>query len=335
MTADFAALPKAELHLHLEGAIPPADLFPLVEKYGAAEAVGGVDGLVARFAFRDFPHFIATWVWKNGFLREAEDFEWMAEAVARSLVRQRIVYAECHISPSDFARHGVAVGDYVAAVRRGLDRVAAARVALIVDLVRDNGPDGAARVLEEAVELADYGVVGVGLGGSEHLFPARLFAGVFERARSLGLRTTCHAGEAAGAESVRDALDLLRAERIGHATRAIEDPALVDRLARDGVPLECCPVSNLRTGVVSDLGKHPIRPFLRAGCLVTVNTDDPAMFHTSLDGEFAALRDRLGFKPIELSAVAFAAVEAAWLPPAEKAALAAELAAAWREPPSR
>lgn len=324
-----AALPKVELHLHLEGAIPPEDLFPLVEKYGAEAEVGGIAGLVARFAFRDFPHFIATWVWKNGFLREAEDFEHMARAVARSLARQNIVYAECHVSPSDFARHGVKTGDYVAAVRRGLARVPEARVALIVDLVRDNGPDGAMRALEEAAELRSLGVVGIGLGGSEHLHPARLFGAVFERARALGLRTTCHAGEASGAQSVREALDVLRAERIGHATRAIEDPALVDRLARERVPLECCPVSNVRTGVVSEIEKHPVRSFARAGCLVTLNTDDPAMFHTSLAGEFAALRDRLGFAPRDLSAVALAAAEACWLPPEEKAALKAELAAAW------
>jgi len=307
-------LPKVELHLHLEGAIPYDALWQLVRKYGGDADLGSPAGLAERFRYRDFAHFIDVWVWKNSFLREYDDFTLVAEAVARDLAAQRIRYAEAFFSPGDFARHGLAVQPLTAAIRAGLDRVADVEVALIADLIRDTGPQVAAATLEAVAEARELGVIGVGLGGSEQPFPPEPFAPVYERARRLDLRTTVHAGEAAGAASVWGAIRALRPERIGHGTRAAEDPALVGHLAATRLPVEACPLSNVATGVVASLDEHPIRRLRDAGVLVTVNTDDPKMFGNSLAEEFALLQARLGFSADEVRGLLLDAVTASWMP---------------------
>ena len=330
---DLAALPKVELHLHLEGAIPLPALAELARKYGEREAAD-VAALRERFRYRDFPGFVEAWVWKNGLLRELDDFAFVAEAVARDLAGQNVRFVEAFCSPPDFEPRGLPIGDVVAAIRAGLDRVAGLRAGLIVDVVRDFGPARAERTLDAVRELGGLGVIGIGLGGSEHVCPPAPFAAVFERARTLGFRTTAHAGEAAGPESVRAAIDLLRVDRIGHGTRAAEDPALVAELARRRIPIEACPISNVRTGVVPSLAAHPIRRFFDAGLLVTVNTDDPAMFQTSLAGEYRELARVHGFTCGEIRALVENAVAASWLDAAGKAALLAELRAdpGWQDP---
>jgi adenosine deaminase len=307
-------LPKIELHLHLEGAIPHDALWELVGKYGGDGDLGGPAGLAERFRYRDFAHFIDVWTWKNSFLREYDDFTLVAEAAARDLAAQRIHYAEAFFSPGDFAGHGLAVQPLAAAIRVGLDRVADVEVALIADLIRDTGPQVAAATLEAVAEVREFGVVGVGLGGSEQSFPPEPFAPAYERARRLGLRTTVHAGEAAGPASVWGAIRALRPERIGHGTRAAEDPALLGDLAATGLPVEACPLSNVATGVVASLDEHPIRRLRDAGVLVTVNTDDPKMFGNSLAEEFALLHSRLGFSPDEVRGLLLDAVAASWMP---------------------
>ena len=322
----FDAIPKVELHVHLEGAIPFPALFELVRKYDA-DAAGSLDELEARFRYRDFPHFIETWVWKNGFLRELDDFAFIAEAAARDLREQRVLYVEAFCSPPDFAARGLPVGGIVEAIRRGLDRVPGIEVSLVADLVRDSGPERAGRTLDELAEVAGCGVIGIGIGGSEHAFPPAPFAAVFERARGLGFRTSAHAGEAAGPSSVRDALEALRVDRIGHGTRAAEDPTLVEVLAARQVPVEMCPISNVRTGVVPDLAAHPIRAFFERGLLVTVNTDDPAMFDTSLAREYRALARVHGFTRAEICGLIENAARASWLRDAAKAELLATLQA--------
>jgi adenosine deaminase len=326
----FDAIPKVELHVHLEGAIPLPALLELVRKYDG-DAAGSLADLEARFRYRDFPHFIETWVWKNGFLRELDDFAFIAEAAARDLREQRVVYAEVFCSPPDFAARGLPAGAIVEAIRSGLDRVPEIAVSLVADLVRDCGPERAGRTLDTLVEVKGSGVIGIGIGGSEHAFPPSPFAAVFERARELGFRTSAHAGEAAGPSSVRDALEVLRVDRIGHGTRAVEDPALVDVLAARQVPLEMCPISNVRTGVVRDLAAHPVRLFYERGILVTVNTDDPAMFDTSLAREYRELARVHGFTRAEICRLVENAARASWLADGAKAALLARLRAdpAW------
>ncbi|HEY9087528.1 MAG TPA: hypothetical protein VIO36_05125, partial [Anaerolineaceae bacterium] len=199
-------IPKTELHLHLEGAIPLDALWTLAQKYGGDPEAPDAAALERKFVFRDFPHFIETWIWKNGFLREYEDFTFFAEAVARDLLRQNIRTVEAFYSPTDFARHGLEVGRITAAVRAGLERVPQVQSQLIADLVRDTPPETAARTLAQVNEVREYGVIGVGLGGSEQSYPPEPFEAVFAEARRLGLHVTIHAGEAAGAASVWGAL---------------------------------------------------------------------------------------------------------------------------------
>lgn len=194
-------------------------------------------------------------------------------------------------------------------------------MSLVADLVRDFGPDLGARMLEQVAEVADQGIVGIGIGGSEQSFPPEPYAAVYARARELGFRTSAHAGEAAGAQSVWDAVRALGVDRIGHATRAVEDPVLVDHLAAAQIPLELCPLSNLRTGVVPTLAAHPARRYFDASIPLSVSTDDPKMFHTTLTDELLALRQHLGFSRAALLTVLRQTVDACWLDAPSRAAL--------------
>jgi adenosine deaminase len=329
----FERVPKVELHLHLEGAIPYSALWDLVQKYGGAPDLPDLEALKQKFVFRDFPHFIEMWIWKNQFLREYEDFTVIAEAVARDLARQNIRYAEVFYSPADFTRHGLHVQPLTAAIRAGLARVPEIEVALITDFVRDLGPENAVRVLAEVSEVRDQGVIGVGIGGSEQLYPPEPFAEVYAQARAMGLHTTAHAGEAAGAASVWGAIHALHAERIGHGTRAAEDPALLDYLAERTIPVEMCPLSNVRTGVVPSLDKHPARCYFECGILVTINTDDPRMFGNTLAEEFSLLEQVLGFSRDDIRTLILNGIRASWLPETQKADLTAAFHAdpAWYE----
>ncbi len=310
----FDRVPKVELHLHLEGAIPLDALWTLVQKYGGDPGVPDLAALQRRFVYRDFPHFIDTWVWKNAFLREYEDFTFVAEAVAHDLARQNIRYVEAFFSPADFFRHGLRTQELAAAIRRGLERAPEIEVALVADLVRDFGPELAATTLAEVNEVRGLGVIGIGIGGSEQDFPPEPFADVYEQARGLGLHTTAHAGEAAGAQSVWGAIRHLRVERIGHGTRAAEDERLLDLLAAERIPLEMCPLSNVRTGVVRSIADHPLRRYFERGLVVTVNTDDPKMFGNSLAEEYRLLESRMGFSRDEIRALILQAIAASWLP---------------------
>lgn len=320
-------VPKVELHLHLEGAIPLDALWTLIQKYGGDPAVPDAVALQSRFVYRDFPHFIQTWVWKNRFLREYEDFAFIAEAVARDLAAQNVRYAEAFCSPPDFARHNLRAAPIIAALRAGLDRVPQISVQLVPDLVRDNGPEHGMRLLTELAELKGEGVIGIGIGGSEQAHPPEPFAPVYEEARRLGFHTSAHAGEAAGAASVWGAVRALRADRIGHGTRAVEDPALIDYLAAQCIPIECNPISNVRTGVIPSVSRHPARLFFERGIPFSVNTDDPKMFGNSLADEYRALENELGFARDEVRQVILNGIETSWLEPDAKRRLAAEFQA--------
>lgn len=326
-------IPKVELHLHLEGAIPLEILWQLVEKYGGDPTTPNRTALHEAFRYRDFTHFLELWSWKNRFLREYDDFSLVAEGVARGLAEQNVLYAEAFFSPAEFAEAGLQVGRVSEAIRRGLDRVDTVRVALIADLVRDLGPERGARTVEEVGELRDLGVIGIGLGGSEHRFPPEPYAAAFERARKLGLHTTAHAGEAAGPESIWGVLRALQVERIGHGVRAKEDPALIAHLHHDQVALEMCPVSNLRTGVVPCIEQHPVREYFDAGLLLTIGSDDPTLFGTRLSDEYGLLETSLGFRREELRRLVLGGVQASWLAGDEKDALLQQMERhpAWSE----
>jgi adenosine deaminase len=327
-------IPKVELHLHIEGAIPHATLWELIARHGGDLQVPTRDDLPGRFHYRDFPDFIDRWVWKQGFLRDVADIETVGAAVAADLARQRIVYAEGLFSPTDLPASTLPPQEVALALRRGIASVPGIEIGLIADVVRDTGPVKAARTLEALAEVvAEAGVIGIGLGGSEQLFPPEPFAPVYERARALGLRTSAHAGEVAGPASVWGAVRVLGVDRVDHGTRAIDDPALVRWLAERRMPITSCPGSNVATGAVASLEAHPIRRFFDDGLLVSIATDDPAMFGLSLAGEFEALQTRLGFTDAEVRRLVLDGVESTWLPAARKAELRARFESdpAWRE----
>jgi len=267
-----------------------------------------------KLIYSDFSEFIETWLWKNNFLREYDDFAFIAEAAATDLVRHNIHYAEIFFSPARFSGSKLSVTGLAEAIRRGLDRVDGVEVWLIADLVRDLGPESGARTVAEADEAREFGIVGIGIGGSEHRFPPEPYAELYEDARRRGFRIGAHAGEAAGADSVRRVVEALQVDRIGHGTRSEEDPSLVALLAERGIPLEVCPLSNLATGVVADIATHPVRRYHDAGIPVTINTDDPGMFHNTLVEEYVLLHDVHNFTLAEIQGLVLNALDAAWRP---------------------
>lgn len=328
----YERVPKVELHLHLEGAIPCEALWVLVQKYGGDPAVHDLNALERRFHYRDFAHFLETWRWQVQFLREYEDFTLIAAAVARDLASQSIRYVEAFYSPPDYARHGLTPQRLTEAVRAGLDQVPGISVALVADLVRDYGHEKAAVTLAQVHEVQSLGVVGIGIGGSEAEFPPEPFAPVYAEARRLGFHTSAHAGEAAGAASIWGAIRALGVERIGHGVRAAEDPALLDYLVEHRIPLEMCPISNLRTGVIRSLEQHPARRYFERGIIVTISTDDPKMFGNSLAEEYRLLEEKLGFRRREICALILNGIQSSWLTEENKRELAAAFQAdpAWQ-----
>ncbi len=330
MIADhFSRAPKVELHLHLEGAIPLETLWEIIAGHGGDPHVRSIEELRGKFAYRDFPHFIDTWWWMTGYLRTADDFTKAAEAVARHLAAQNIVYAEASFSPTDFARHGLTPQELGLAIRRGLDQVDGTQVTLNCDLVRDVGPSRAERTLTAVLEIADEaGVRGITIGGSEQSYPPEPFAAVYAAAAEAGLRLTAHAGEAAGPQSVWGALRALHVERIGHGVRSVEDPELVAYLVDRQIPLEICPTSNLRTGVAPSWPEHQVGTLLAAGAAVTIATDDPSMFHCDLAGELRTVAHHFG-DPSIAERLTSNAVDASWLDAADKAALGERVRAWW------
>ena len=318
----FRQLPKVELHVHLEGAIPHRALFDLILKYGGDETLPNVTALEKRFEYKNFDQFIEAWSWKNKFLREYEDFTFIAELTARDMASQNIRYAEMFFSPSLFNRHGLEVQELTSAIRLGLSRVPEIEISLVADLVRDYGPDSEIKTLKRIYEVKDEGVIGIGIGGSEQKFPPEPFKLLFEQARKMGFHLTAHAGEAAGPKSIWGAVKHLQVERIGHGTRAHEDPRLLDYLHEHSIPLELCPMSNVRTGIVSALVEHPIRKYFELGLKVSVNTDDPKMFDTALDKEFELLISRCGFKRADICRLILLSLESSWLSNDRKKAMA-------------
>ena len=319
-------LPKVELHIHLEGAFPIKTLWLLIEKYGEGKSVGSLEKLKEKFQFRNFLHFIENWIWKDGFLREYEDYRLIAEQTAEIMARQNIVYSEMFFTPNGFLNKGLEIGRVAEAFREGFEPYRnRLEIALIADLARNMGPENGFYQLEMLKELKEYGIIGIGLGGPEKEFPPEQYAPVYEKARDYGFHTTAHAGEAAGAESIWGAIRELKAERIGHGTRAYEDPALVDYLAEHQIPVEMNPVSNVLLKIVPDLDAHPIRKYFDKGLCVFVNTDDPLFFGNTLDGEYQLLEDRFGFTRKEILETAKNAVKASWCGKDKKEKLIAEI----------
>jgi aminodeoxyfutalosine deaminase len=318
------ALPKAELHLHLEGSIRPETAAALAARHGAEISL---ERVAARYKFSDFAGFIESFKWVTSLLREPEDYAVITHNLLEELVRQNVAYAEITISAGVMLLRNQSIEANIAAIyeaTRGV-RYHRVRTAWILDCVRQFGADPAMQVARAAVQLQDCGVVAFGMGGDELSVPAANFRPAFDFARSHGLRLVCHAGEIGGPESVREAVEILGAERIGHGIAIMHDAALAESLAARHVVLENCLTSNLATGALAKqtgnpaatLSSHPLPKFVASGSLVTLSTDDPAMFSTDLLAEYSHAAS-LGLSPQQLLHLAEQSVNAAFLPPAEK-----------------
>jgi adenosine deaminase len=313
-------LPKVELHLHLEGAIPLQTLYSFALKKGDT-SVRDPDDLKRRLTYSNFSEFILKWVWMISFIQSEEDFEEVAYSVLRNLSMQNVRYVEAFYSPGDFRFRGLTPQGITENLIKGKERAFrefGIRSQLIVDLVRNYGPAYGGNLVKELEGYLGKGLIGVGLGGSEDHFPADAYASVYADARKRGYRLTAHAGEAAGAESIWTAIEKLGAERIGHGLRAYEDERLVSLLRERRIPLEMCVTSNVRTGVCRSFEAHPIRKYFDEGLMVTVNSDDPTMFHTSITDEYILLASRFGFDSNELRRLAMNGVGASFMPERDK-----------------
>jgi len=319
--------PKIELHLHLEGAAPPAFIRGL-----AAEKpvnLAGVFDDQGNYAFKDFWEFLKVYEAATAVLQTPDDFYRLTRAVLEESAASGVIYTEMFLSP-DFCggRDLSAWRDYLAAIKSAADDAEAADGIVtrgIVTAVRHEGPDAARETARCAVETAGGFVTGWGMGGDEAQFSQADFVWSFDCAREAGLRLTTHAGEWGGPQSVRDALDHLGVERIGHGVRAIEDPGLVDRLAEDGVVLEVCPGSNVALGLYPDVRSHPIDQLRRAGVRCTVSTDDPPFFHTTMRHEFDRLNDAFDWDEGEFLTLNRIALDAAFCDDDTRAKLAKRL----------
>lgn len=320
----LTSLPKAELHLHLEGAIRPETAVELAARHGADISL---EKVAARYRFSDFAGFIETFKWVTSLLRDPEDYAVITRNLLEELLRQNVVYAEITISAGVMLLRNQSIEANFAAIHEAARSVRyhRLRTAWILDCVRQFGADPAMRVARAAVQLQNFGVVAFGMGGDELAVPAANFRPAFDFARSQGLRLVCHAGEIGGPESVREAVEILGAERIGHGIALMHDPALAESLAARRVVLENCLTSNLATGALAKqtanpgapLADHPLKKFLDAGSLVTLSTDDPGMFSTDLLTEYSRAA-ALGLSPQQLLRLAEQSFSAAFLPPAEK-----------------
>jgi adenosine deaminase len=322
MPGDLRALPKVDLHVHLEGAMRPATVVELADRYGVDLPEGLRDG---RYEFRDFRHFIDEWLAGLACLREPEDFRRIANEFCEDEAAQGVRYAEVSFSLPD---HRGRVRDWdetLTAVLEGLaegERRSDIVCRVYVDVVRGIDMAYSRRAMEVAAAHLGEGVIGIGLGGEER-FPPEPYTEIFREGRARGLRSIPHAGETEGPPSIRGALDALGAERIGHGIRVLEDPALVEVMREREIGLDVCPTSNLMTRSVPSLDGHPLPAMLDAGLRCTLASDDPSMFHSFLCGEYEICRRAFGFDDRRLAELARSGVRASFADPDMKVSLEA------------
>jgi adenosine deaminase len=323
-------MPKAELHVHLEGSIQPRTLLKLARRNHISLPASDEAGLQELYRFRNFEQFLDTYLMITGCLRTADDYRLIAYEFGSECARQNIRYAEVIFTiitstsltglPWQEILHGLNAGREQAAADFGVHWL------WVFDIVR-NEPDTQSAVLDITVAARDMGVVALGLGGLETGFPPELFVNTFRQAESAGLHRVPHAGEIAGPASVWSAINLLHADRIEHGVRSIEDPTLVEYLRLNAIPLDICPTSNICLKVYPDYASHPLRKLWDAGLFLTIGSDDPPMFGTDLNNEYQRLVKDYNFTQPELEHISLNAIHASFLSPTEKRILDQEFQA--------
>ena len=310
-------LPKAELHLHIEGAIDPATLLELKQRHGQPGSLAEVEKL---YRYADFNGFLMAFKAVTEYLRTPEDYELITYRLMQQLKEENILHAEVYVSVGvclwrnqDFA----AIFEGLERGRERGERDFGVSLLWIFDAVRHFGIEAAQKVFELAVLFRDRNVAAVGIGGDEVKAPPELFRDVYAYAADNGLRLTAHAGETASPESIWGALNL-GAERIGHGLTAAQDPDLLEELAQRQVPIEICITSNLRTGCCKAVAEHPVKQYFDHGLMITLNTDDPAMFGTTLSREYQIAQQNFGFTDEHLRELARNSFEASFLPAEKK-----------------
>ncbi|MXX30400.1 MAG: adenosine deaminase [Gammaproteobacteria bacterium] len=312
-TAFIQGLPKAELHLHIEGSLEPAMMLDLAGRNGVELPYADIAEVQAAYQFSNLQDFLDLYYAGMGVLRRASDFFALADACFRRVGADNVTHLECFVDPQAHLCRGVRFQDFMQGLNEAV-RQAAGRgleVSLILCFLRHLSEREAFGTLEDA-EPYHGDFIGVGLDSSELGHPPRKFRNVFAAARDLGFKLTAHAGEEGPAAYIWEALDVLGVERIDHGNRALEDDALVARLRRDQVPLTLCPLSNLKLRVVPDLRAHPLKRMLDQGLLVTVNSDDPAYFGGYVNDNFARVAQALNLGQTELAAIAANSFKAAF-----------------------
>jgi aminodeoxyfutalosine deaminase len=329
LTSFISGLPKAELHVHHVGSASPRIVAELAARHPDSPVPQDPEALAEYFTFRDFAHFIEVYLSVVDLIRDAEDVRLLTYEIARDMARQRIRYAELTVTPHSSVRRGIPDVAFLEAIedaRRSAERDLGVVLRWCFDIPGEvEGDTAAEETARLACEMAPDGLVSFGLGGPEIGVSRPRFKPFFDRAIAAGLHSVPHAGETTGPATVWDALTVLRAERIGHGTSAAQDPELLAHLAEQRIPLEVCPTSNLATRAVTSLAEHPLAEMVRAGVLVTINTDDPPMFGTDLNTEYAVAAGLLGLDAAGLAGLAKNAVAASFLDDAGKTVLTTEI----------
>ncbi len=322
-----AGLPKAELHVHHVGSASPRIVSQLAERHPGT-VPSDLDALRRYFVFDDFAHFIQIYLSVVELIKTAEDVRLLTYEVAAEMAAQQIRYAELTVTPFTSVNDALPAEAFLEAIedaRQSALRDHGLELRWIFDIPADFGLPAAEMTAAIALEHNVPGLVGFGIGGSERGFPRSMFQAQFDRARAAGLHSVVHAGETTGPETIWDALTNLGAERIEHGITAVHDPRLLTHLAEQQITLDVCPTSNLALKVVPDLESHPIRELVAAGVPVTVNTDDPPMFGTDLNTEYAIAARLLDLDERGLADLALAAVRASFAGPELQSRLAAEI----------
>lgn len=328
--SDFVAgLPKAELHVHHVGSASPRIVAELAARHeGNTPVPADPERLAEYFRFTDFGHFIQVYLTVVDLIRTGEDVWTLTYEVARELAAQQVRYAELTVTPYSSVRRGIPAPEFCEAIedarRRARDDFGLA-LTWCFDIPGEAGLEAAEVTLDIATRLRPDGLVSFGLGGPEVGVPRAQFAPYFQRAVAEGLHSVPHAGESTGPETIWDALEHLAPERIGHGIAAARDPRLMERLAADGIALEVCPTSNVCTQSVPSLAEHPLPALVAAGVPVTINSDDPPMFSTTLDHEYEVAAELLGLDERGVTELARAGVRHSFLDDAGKAVLLAEI----------